>query len=134
MIFILWFRLLRSLYVSKRILHNFYPSNHRRIQRTVLLSSIKTLQSHEIKNSVTDYFSKDGVFFIKMLTRSKSDKELRFIIIFASISHGNDASFCELESLMKFVSEWSTVNGLTSHSCTGGITPLNHESRDKSVK
>lgn len=116
------------------MLNNFYSSNYRRIQGSVLLSGIETLHSHEIKNGVTDYFSEDCMFFIEMLTRSKSHKELRFVVIFASISHSNDTSFCKLKSLMEFVSERSTVNRLTSHTCTCGITTLYHESRDKSMK
>lgn len=116
------------------MLNNFYSSNYWWVQWTVLFSSIKTLQSHQIINGITDYFTKYGVFFIKMLTWPKSHEKLRFIVIFSSISHSNDTSPCEFKSLMKLIPERSTINRLSTHTCTSRVTTLDHESRDKSMK
>ena len=52
------------------------------------------------------------------------------------IGHGYEASMVELESLVKFINEGSptTVNRLTTSSCSSWITSLDHKAFNYSVK
>lgn len=77
-------------HVIKGIENDFCSANDRWTVRSVLAISINALQSHKIIYRIAYNSTKDSVFFVQMLTFSKSNEKLWSISVFSRVCHCYD--------------------------------------------
>ena len=74
------------------------------------------------------------MLFVQMGALAECDEKLRSVSIFTTVSHGNHTSAAKLQPLMKLILEWFPIDRLSSSTSPSGISSLDHEAGNHSVK